>query len=543
MPAANATAPAVERTCPTCPAFVSGPSQTRLIGSNIGSPMCGRKMLPLVMPNQPPDVSKKVMRGIAKGCSMFGEDVNMTPLAPTASPPMRIGMDGHAMEVVPDNSQTYANCATCTHAVPSNVVRSKTGWTGTICKRNGWLMPDSRLGNYAKGCGTFKAHAGVKVDPLSTFTFFPQFSPTFGEVNAARQFESSLDNFVDPREWPTDRPVSDRARITRGIRAWRKISDPKGYGDDVYLPVFDRDAQVMQLDGQGKPIAGSKKPLFDEAALSLIPQTGDREAPEQYADHSGLLYTFAVLWIKLDETPAAWGMGGTGKTEIQRHIAWLMQLPLRIIAIDGSSEIDSVAGKILFEQGETRPHYGTLPTAWSNANVLLIDEPNTGPVEIWQMIRGLTDLRQTLHLAHLKDERIKRHVDCYPAMAMNPQWHPLNIGAQMVGDADISRLSHVYFDYPPRDLEMAILRRRVMRDGWEVPTAKLEKVMDAANDLRQMSNEGIIHTSWGIRHQIKLTRSLRWFDPVTAYRRAIGDAMEPSQWEQVMSVVASHFGD
>lgn len=531
------TLPPIERTCSTCPSFLSGPSQTRLIGSNLGSPICGRKMLPLVMPTQNPDTAQKVLRSLGKTCSMHGENVKLVELSISAAPEMKVGMDAEASSVVPDPSQQFANCATCVHSVPANIVRNKTGWTGTICKRNGWLMPDARLSSYANKCGTYRQQAGVRTDPLRTFTFFPQFSQTFGEVNYARQFESSLDNFVDPTEYKTDKPVSDKAKMTRGIRAWRRISDPKGYGEDVYLPVFERTAQVWDEPSK------ARKPLFDEVALSLIPQAGDREAPEQYADHSGLLYTFAVLWMKLDETPAAWGMGGTGKTEIQRHIAWLMQLPLRIAAIDGSSEIDSLFGKMLFEENETRPHYGTLSVGWMNPNVLLIDEPNTGPAEVWQQIRQMTDNRQTVHLSHLKDEIIKRHADCYPAMAMNPQWHPLNIGALTVGDADLSRLSHVYFDYPPRDLEMSILRRRVMRDGWEIPDDKLNKVMDVATELRGMSNAGVLHTSWGLRHQIKLARSLRWFEPITAYKRATGDALEPSQWEQVLSIVTGKFGE
>lgn len=526
-----------ERTCSVCPSFVTGPSQTRLFGSNIGGPVCGFKMLPLLMPNQSPDTSKKVLKSIAKTCSKFGAEVNLLPLTDESKPELKVGMDAVAMGSTPDDDQTYSNCITCSHAVPANIVRIKTGWTGTICKRNGWLMSDSRLPNYSKSCGTYRQQAGPKVDPLKSFTFFPQYDHAFGDVNYARQYESSLDNFVDPKDYPTDKPVSDKARATRGIRAWRKIVDPKGYGDDIFLPVFDRSAMVWDKDNK------TRFPLFDEEALSLIPNAGDREAPEQYADHGALLYTFGVLWMKLDETPAAWGMGGTGKTEIQRHLAWLMQLPLRIVAIDGSSEIDSVFGKMLFEEGETKPHYGTLSVGWSNANVLLIDEPNTGPAEVWQQIRGMTDNRQKIHLSHLKDEILTRHVDCYAAMAMNPQWHPLNIGALTVGDADLSRLSHVYFDYPPADVEKSIITRRVARDGWEVPEDKLSKVMEVATELRGLCNSGVLHSSWGVRHQIKLARSLRWFDPVTAYRRALGDALEPNQWDQVMSIVSGKFGD
>lgn len=523
------------RSCENCPSFLSGAPQTRLIGSSIGGPVCGSKMLPLIMPMQGQDVAKKVVSHIAKACDQYGQEVDLKPLDATAAPELRVGLDPSAMDQDIDSEQN-GSCTGCSFYVPANMVRNATGWTGSICRRNGWLMADSRLANYSSKCKTYRAQAGPYPPyRLSTFTFLPQYSKTFGEVNYASRYESSLNDFVDPRDYPTDRPVSDKARLTRGIKAWRKIEDPQGYGEPVYLPIFDQNSTVISKDGK------TRKPLFEPDQLALIPRTGDREAPEQYADHSGLTYTFAVLWMKLDETPAAWGMGGTGKTELSRHLAWLMGLPLNVIAIDGSSEVDSIAGKILFKDGQTVPHHGILPKGWASPNVLLLDEPNTGPVEVWQLVRPLTDNRQVLNLAHLEDERIERHADCYFAMAMNPQWHPLNVGAQLIGDADISRLSHVYFSYPPRELEISILQRRVARDGWQVPEDQMIKMMNVAVELRKLSDDGVLHTSWGLRHQIKLARFIRWFDPITAYRRAIGDALEPQQWEAMVSVVRDQF--
>lgn len=526
-----------ERSCSSCPSFLAGAAQTQALSTNLGAPVCGLKMLPLIQPIQGRETATRVLKQVAKSCDQFGVSQTIQPLSATAAPDLIVGMDTNAPPPTGGiDGQEGATCLSCSNYVDAAIVRAKTGWTGSLCRASGSLMPDARLAYYAKRCGKFVRQVGPRpTDRLGTFSFWPQYSPTFGEVNLRQQYESSLDSFVDPTEYKTDRPVSDAMRLKRGIRAWRLVADPKGYGEDVYLPIFDRDAMALTPDGK------SKKPLFTDDQKDLIPTTGTRENPELYADHDGLLYTFAVLFMKLDEVPAAWGMGGTGKTELFRWLGWLMQLPFNYISHDGSSEIDSIAGKMLFEEGETRPHLGQLPLGWGSPNVLLADEPNTAPDEIWQLYRPLMDNRKTLILAHLKNERISRHVDCYFGMAMNPQWSPLNIGAKMIGDADNSRMSHVFFDYPPRDLEISILQRRVARDKWEVPEDKMKALMDVAAALRGMASDGILHTSWGLRHQIKLARSLRWFDPVTAYRRAIGDALEPQQWEAMMTEINSHF--
>jgi len=537
--ATTATGPTtVERTCRTCPSFLTGAAQTNALSTNIASPVCGLKMLPLIQPVQGADTSRRVLKKIAANCGDFGYSGEITPLGPNSAPILRVGMDAEAASAhrsFPDASDA-PNCISCVNYVDQVEVKKVTGWTGSLCRATGSLMPNARLNLYAQKCGTFRRQVGIRpVDPLKTFVFFPQYSATFGEIDVAQQYESSLTHFVDPKDYQTDRPVSDAMRLKRGIRAWRKVEDPKGYGEPVYLPIFDRDAMVLTPDGK------SKKRLFDDDDLDLIPNTGDREAPEDYADHGGLLYTFAVLFMKLDEVPAAWGAAGTGKTEMGRWIAWKMQAPFRYIGLDGSSEIDSVAGKMLFENGETVAHLGELPIGWSRPGILLADEPNTAPAEIWQLFRPLMDNRKTLKLAHLHDQKYYRHDDCYFFMAMNPQWGVLNVGAQMIADADNSRMSHVFFDYPPEELEIKILQRRVERDRWVVPEKQMKSVMAAAKELRESAANGVLHTSWGLRHQIKLVRSLRYFDPVTAYRRAIGDALEPAQWEAMTTTINSHF--
>jgi MoxR-like ATPase len=518
----------LKRACTTCPAFMGSSDQLANIGADTNGPVCGIKMIPLLMPKQDTGAHERVLAHTARNCDKYGTDVKFEPLDFRAAPLLPVGMDTNAAAPGPDDTQAGANCMTCVNHIPQQSVYTETGWMGSICRSTGSLMPANRLKNYATLCGSYVRQAGPqRKNKFATFTFLPTFSNNFGKVDPAAGYRSALEHFVDPREWVNQRPLDSNGRLEasmgrRNIRAWRRVVDPDGYGDDVFLPVYDYEKWI-------------------DAERELVPITGDREHPELYADHGNMLYTMAVLWMKLDETPALWGQGGTGKTEFMRHLAWLMCLPFHRINVTSSTEIDDIAGKMLFEEGETRFHYGRLPSAWRKPGIILLDEPNTGPPDVWQFIRPLTDNSQMLVLDQNKAERLQRHQDCFFGMAMNPAWDPRNVGTQTLGDADGSRLMHMFFDYPPRELELEIIQRRCGLDGFELPETLSKALMDVTAELRQLSADGTIHTTWGVRHNIKVSRALKWFPPVKAYRHGVTDSLEPAQMEAVMTVVKSHF--
>lgn len=521
--------------CKNCPSFIAGMNQARLLGTGLNGPICGIKMLPLIMPNQGQGTQDKVFRHVAKRCDKYGTDVRVDPLRPEAAPSMPVGMDTNAAVPGTSDVQSDATCYGCSNFISPAAVQAKTGWTGAICRASGNLMPDNRYNQYAKSCGSFVRRSFASKDPWKTFTFFPQFAAKFGEVDVAKMYREAVAHIVEPKTWPTDKEVTPGNR-RKGIRAWRRVTDPDNFGDDVFLPVYDPDAMVP--DSKGEMV-----PFLTDAEKELVPVTGSDEHPELYADHGQIIYGMVVLFRYLDETPALWGQGGTGKTELLRHLAWLMQLPYHRIPISPTSEVDDIIGKILFKNGETVPHYGQLTTAWSRPSVILLDEPNTGPPEVVQVLRPLTDNSRLLKANSLEGERFQRGDHTYFALAMNPAWDPRNIGAQTLGDADSSRLMHVYFDYPPRDLEMEIIQQRTRLDKWEVPMPQLNALMEVTDKLRQASSDGVLHTTWGVRHNIKVARALRFFTPVKAFRRAVGDSLEPSQLDFLLTSVKAHFGD
>jgi MoxR-like ATPase len=532
-----------DRNCNNCPAQLKPGAQAATLGANTGGPVCGIKLLPLVSPKQGSKLGERVMSDIAEKCEKFGTKVDSFRNSPTTDVlPLQVGLA--TAEPTPDAYQSGARCTSCVNFVPAPVVSEKTGWTTGLCKATGYLMPDNRQSANARSCGKYARRSPAHRADLTDFMFFPQYSEKYGQVDERKKFALALDNFVAPDKFENERPLTPGLAdlmLRRGIRAWREIKDPHGYGEPVYLPIFDANAKVPVLDKDGKS-TGEFKELFTDLDRELIPRAGQPERPEFYADHGQLLYRQAVLWMKLDETPAWWGQGGVGKTEFARHLAFLMGLPFRRLNITGSTELDDLVGKLLFEGGETVFHYGRLPVAWRNPGILLLDEPNTGPADVWQVIRPLTDNSRLLVVDVNKGERITRHADCYFALAMNPAWDPRNVGTQTLGDADGSRLMHMAFTLPPPELEMEILRRRAKLDGYDVPEDLLRHAMAVAQEIRQLSDDGTLHTTWGLRHQIKLVRAFRWFDPMSAYRIAAGDAMEPSQFEALLTIIKAHFG-
>jgi len=261
-----------------------------------------------------------------------------------------------------------------------------------------------------------------------------------------------------------------------------------------------------------------------------------------YVDHFGGMYGLGVAWMELDETPVFWGVPGVGKTELLRHAAWIMQLPFHRISITKSSEIDDIAGKMEYspEKG-TWFRYGRLPRAWTKPGVICIDEPNTGPEEIWQFIRPLTDNSKQLVLDMYDGRPLDRHQDAYMGMAMNPAWDARNIGALEIADADSNRLFHVYIEMPPERLEKEILKARVELDGWELSDRQLKMLMDIAKDIRSLCDDGQLPMTWAVRQQIKVARALRWFNPIVAYRRAAGDFLEPEAQQVLLDQVRAHW--
>lgn len=521
--------------CLTCPSRLNSLDASRFFGKAIDAPMCARFGHVLGVPGK--DGDEKIGEFFGQSCPDHGKPkppaaTNLKTQVVTGDPMIMInGLSSDA------EKQQVNSCSGCKHFVSEDAVQRELGWTTGLCSMSGRLIIGSfsQMRAEAQRCDYRSPGANrATTEGLRLLAQYDGFdSTTHDPIKAFVQGDGPL--WTEPSEYETDLPVSpDDAAL--GIRAWRKVMDPAGSGSFTHLPIYNLDH-------------------FTEEMQAQVPKTGDEEHPELYVDHAGLVYSLAVAWMELDETPMLWGEPGSGKTEAYRHMAWLMQVPFHRISITESTEVDDLIGKmaVVMEetaeipgrheasmQAVTKFQLGRLPKVWAQPGVLCLDEPNAGPPAVWQAIRPLTDNSKQLVLDQDKGQKVERNTDCFFGMAANPAWDVRNSGVMNLADADGSRLMHSWCPLPPENVEKHILRERCKLDGYEIPEDKLDIVMKIAQDIRELSEQGTIPITWGIRHQIKVARASRWFDWKTVYKRAGTDGLEPQTQDTILTFVSTH---
>lgn len=517
------------KSCTTCPSFMTAEQSSKMYTKGIGAPMCARFGKPLGRPGLGARQEAHLQQHIAETCPSYGDQA---PHQPGRNHAVMLPIPAlrDPSNIDPERMQINS-CAGCKNFVQESVVTREIGYTAGICRAKGTLLLTNRLSYEARDC----PYRQMGMSPASTgdMVFLPEYNDAFTSgvaiATPTAQYFRSKANFIEPRDYPTDKEVTEED-TKGGVRAWRKVIDPEGVGPDLYLPIY--------LESHFVP---------DEQ--ELIPKTGSDEHPELYIDHFGGVYGCAAAWLGLDETPALWGESGVGKTELFRHIAWLMCLPFHRVSITADSQIEEVAGSKEFspERG-TYFEPGEVPQVWIKAGVLVLDEPNVAKdPAVWHFLRPLTDNSKQLILPMDKNRRLPRHDDCYLGLAMNPAWDIRNIGALEIADADANRLFHTWVGMPPAELEREIIAERVKLDGWELSMVQMTSLMKTADSIRALTDgsEGAPHLpiTWALRPQIKVARALRFFSPITAYRRAAGDYLSPEHQQILLDQVRANWKD
>jgi MoxR-like ATPase len=513
--------------------MLSNSQQSTHLGRAIGGPVCGLKLIPLSRPGGP---EKTTLEYFGNKCDSHGKEVEFQPAARTAPIELQIAFPDMSLPASDDwEAETVASCTGCANYMPPQATRRATGWSAGFCRKKGKLLLDDRLNTYARTCEDRKfAPRSMRIsdtDPTSgrsvVITILPEYDLMFGRPQPVNIHKIHKDNIATPpSQYKSDRPVTE-AYKKKGILAFRRVQDPKSYGPDLLIPVMD---------------AG----FFDDEDRKRIPQSGDPEKPEYYFDHNGGAYKIFVMWMKLKQTPALWGEPGVGKTELFRHLAWMMGMPFQRISITETSEVDDMIGKMMFspEKG-TYFQYGRIPRGWTRPNILCLDEPNTGQPALWQRIRPLTDDSKQMVVDENNSETLPKHPLCYLGMAMNPAWDPRNTGVAPLADADGSRLMHIKMELPPPEIEKEILLETLTADRWEESDAKklIQVLMLIAKEIRTVGEEGGHLPSWGIRNQKKVARIKRYMSWMDAFRMGVTDALEPQVAETILAIVSSRAPD
>lgn len=531
----------ITKSCLSCPSFVSADESSEFFGAHTGMAHCARFGHILGMGDMHSRQQIGLQRHHAQKCVEYGMPRPNAPvwveISPTITLPSRAAFMAE-QQFVDQEAEYITNCRDCVF-YNRRGAEDKGLRGGAICSARCEFIFDRQVNEKARNCTR-----GIRADYTQRYrsqitedvTFDPLLVDAFyKEMSAMERWKESRANFVDPSEYPTDREV-EPDEVERGIRAWREIVDDKT-GNSVFMPVYDMHALAMRQP------EGAERERYLQLA-KLVPSTGDDEHPENYIDHQGSVYLLCALWYELDETPALWGSPGTGKTEILRHVAWLMQLPFHRISITATTELEELVGQFVLRDNETSFVHGRLPRAWRSPGVICLDEPNVGPPEVWQAIRPLTDNSKQFVIDKNGGEVISRHPDSFLGLAMNPPWDTRNVGADVIADADSSRLAHILVDYPPAEIEKEIMREWANDpgSGWEISDKVLDQISKISTDLRKMAEEGALSISWGVRHNIKVARASRLFSLQDAYRIAAMNFLSPSEQKTIRSTIASNLG-
>jgi MoxR-like ATPase len=491
-------------------------------GKLTGASMCARYGKPIGSAKSSASQVKDIAVQLAKNCPGFGMPKPNTPDWNKAE--FKVALpDPDVLKFNPKEQQAAVrSCNTCAHFVREDVVLREMGYSTALCSAKGKLLLPGRYTYEGRDC-EYRSLAlnGVRTD-VTGIMMLPEYDVDFAlSADPVKYHQQMMKNFVDPSLYETDLEVTDDDKAA-GIRAWRKVIDP-ATEKFTHLPIYRSD-------------------FFSEAEQAKIPSTGDDEHPEDYIDHGFYVYKVAVLWRELDETPGMWGEAGTGKTEFYRHMAWLMQMPFERFSITGSSEIDDLAGKMHYSPDRgTYWQDGRLVQAWGKPCVLVVDEPNAGPPDVWQFLRPMTDNSKQLVLDMSDDATPRnRNNDCYLGLAMNPAWDPKNVGTHQIGDADANRLMHIFMPMPPAKLEREIITKRCAHDGYIIDKDLLDTIMKIAEDIRANVTDGSLQITWAIRPQLKVARASNWFDIGTCYTMAIADFLEQEAKDKVMDIVETH---
>lgn len=532
------TTPPATRSCTGCNFYISHAgedAQAAAYGSRVPFASCAKKgvfLSPMTSQVKDHEARLEHLEATASSCNSY-EDTGKPRTVRRRTAGLTVGLqllsEPDVKEIgPPEASRPGDTCNDCVFF--SAEAGARMGISSPLCLARAEVLPNTPVSTVKTppNCNSYSPRSYNKPTPeqverlIGGFTVAPnigkmlEVDDAFGYIIREKIAANKPFEFVEPSTYKTDEPVSDEDKAD-GIRAWRRLWD-NAHKRSVLIPVFDA-------------------AYFSEDERKKIPQSGDKEHPELYQDHAGNAYKVATLWFKMDETPCMQGVAGTGKTEFYRYMAWLMQVPFERVSITRSSELDDLAGKMLFENNETVFQPGRIPRAWVKPGVLCLDEPNVGPVDVWQFIRPLTDNSKQLVLDMNNGETVIRHKYCRMGMAINPSWDSRNIGAEPLADADSNRLSHIFVDFPNESIERNIIKNRCKMEGYQIPDGLVDKVMSIAKTLRDMSEAEDLPITWGIRQQIKVARATEYFEIEDCYKMAATDNLEPEVSEMILNVV------
>jgi nitric oxide reductase NorQ protein len=180
------------------------------------------------------------------------------------------------------------------------------------------------------------------------------------------------------------------------------------------------------------------------------------------------------------------GPTGCGKTRFVRFMAWRLQRPLVTVACHDDLSANDLTGRFLVRGGETIWQDGPLAAAARAGAICYLDEIVEARQDTVVAIHPLSDDRRLLPLDK-RGELVAAHSDFQLVVSYNPGYQNL---MKELKPSTRQRFVTIAFDFPPRDLEVAIVCQEA---GIERPLAVL--LVRLAERVRRLRDRGLVEVA------------------------------------------------
>ena len=323
--------------------------------------------------------------------------------------------------------------------------------------------------------------------------------------------------FTKPGEGstPVD-PVVIHPETIGEVKGVVEVASPDvfGSGVGVTLPLYDPES-------------------FPEADRVKIP------AESTFIDHDDLTYKVAVDLVR-GRVPMMWGPAGVGKTQLARHLAFLMQVPFERIPLGETSEREDVTGHYELKGSTTEWIQSRLARSFGRPGVTCIDEWNAAPPAVLHVARPVLDDSAQLALDAYDGRILLKHQHNFIIATGNPDWMPQYAGLLPLSEADADRLSHINVGWPKPALEAEIMLNHVKsKDLNRVPAWHLICGLRAWTDLRTKIDEGGLSVTAGTRSLINFVELLQYHPVREAYSK-VYERMDSQSYSRVVQTLDHH---
>jgi len=286
---------------------------------------------------------------------------------------------------------------------------------------------------------------------------------------------------------------------------------------------------------------GVELPKYDPESF---PEADRVKIPKEstFIDHHSLVYSVAVD-LKRGKVPMMWGPSGVGKTQLARHMAFLMQVPFERIPLGETSEREDVTGHYELKGSTTEWVQSRLARSFGRPGVICIDEWNAAPPAVLHVARPVLDDSEQLALDAYDGRILLKHEHNFVIATGNPDWMPQYAGLLPLSEADADRLSHISVGWPDTVIEAEILLNHVESKNLDrVPAWQVVCGLMAWSDLRSNIDDGSLGITAGTRSLMNFVELLQ-YHPVREAMSKVYERMDSQSFSKVMHVLDHHNWD